>query len=182
MLPPLVAPGNSAGSETYKYKAVAAGGDHSLAIRDNGELYSFGGNGFGQLGNGTVDDGLWVVQVGTDFDWESISAGGGINPVGADDAALNGGHSLAIKTDGTLWAWGSNYYGQLGLGTTDDATTPMQVGKERGWVRVSAGKLHSFAWKADGSLWGWGNNAEGQLGNGTSGTTAKNILVPTRLN
>lgn len=165
---------------TSKVASVSAGGDHNLAIFNDGSLWSWGANGFGQLGNGTIVDGFAPARVGTDLNWESVSVGGGHNDVG-NDQPTNGGHSLAIKTDGTLWAWGSNAYGQLGTGTTDDASAPTQVGTDRDWKRVSAGKLHSFGWKADGSLWMWGNNFYGQLGNGSSGTTAKNILVPTRM-
>lgn len=178
---PGILTGTGAGTDSQKFASMAAGGDHNLAILNNGALFSWGGNGFGQLGDGTTTDGWLPAQIGIDLDWESVSAGGGHNDAG-NDLAANGGHSLAIKTDGTLWAWGSNAFGQLGTGTTDDATAPTQVGTSRDWKRVSAGKLHSFAWKADGSLWGWGNNLNGQLGNGSSGATAKNILVPTRLN
>lgn len=165
---------------TFKVASISAGGDHSLAIFNDGSLWAWGANGFGQLGNGTLVDGFAPAQIGTDLNWESISAGGSHNDVGNDQSA-NGGHSLAIKTDGTLWAWGSNAYGQLGIGTTDDATAPTKVGTDRDWKRVSAGKLHSFAWKADGSLWMWGNNLNGQLGNGSSGSSAANILKPTRM-
>ena len=172
-------------NEPYQFKAVAAGGEHSLAIRDNGELYAFGSNAFGQLGTGTADNDIAnnssVKQVGSESDWDVISAGGGVNPGDTVDESLNGGHSLAIKSDGTLWVWGSNRYGQLGTGNTENISTPTKLGTDRDWVKVSAGKLHSFAWKQDKSLWGWGNNFNGQLGNGNSGDTAKNILVPTRL-
>lgn len=167
-------------SGDLKFASISAGGDHALAILNDGSLWAWGANGFGQVGNGTLVDSFAAVQIGTDKNWESVSAGGGHNDVG-DDQTTNGGHSLAIKTDGTLWAWGSNAYGQLGTGTTDDATSPTQVGTDRDWKRVSAGKLHSFAWKADGSLWMWGNNLNGQLGNGSSGTSAPNILKPTRM-
>jgi len=179
-LSPGILAGTGPGSDAYKYSSIAAGGDHSLAIRDNGELYAWGSNGFGQLGMGTTTDVLEPTQVGTDRDWESASAGGGNNDAG-NDLAINGGHTVAIKNDGTLWAWGSNAYGQLGLGTIEDQSTPVKVNNDTDWKRVSAGKLHTFAWKADGSLWGWGANLNGQLGNGSSGIAAKNILVPTRL-
>lgn len=172
---------SGSGSDEQLFSSMSAGGDHSLAILNNGTLHSWGANGFGQLGNGTTIDGLRASQVGTENNWESVSAGGGHNDSG-NDLPANGGHSLAVKTDGTLWAWGSNSFGQLGLGMTDDTALPTQVGKDTNWKKVSAGKLHSFAWKADGSLWGWGNNLYGQLGNGVAGTTAKDILVPTRLN
>jgi hypothetical protein len=67
-------------------------------------------------------------------------------------------HSLAVKRDGTLWAWGSNDMGQLGVGTTGNHESPVQVGKEADWSSVAAGNTESFAIKQDGSLWAWGYN------------------------
>jgi len=75
-------------------------------------------------------------------------------------------HSLAIKTDGSLWGWGWNGYGQLGDGTTDDRSTPVQA--LTGVAAVAAGGSHTLAIKTDGSLWAWGNNEYGQLGDGTT--------------
>lgn len=167
-------------STTQKFLSASAGGDHNLAIATNSTLWAWGANGSGQVGNGTLADVSAPVQIGTAKNWERVSAGGGHNDV-LDNQTTNGGHSLAIDKDGKLWAWGSNAYGQLGTGTTEDATAPTQVGTDTDWIGVSAGKFHSFAWKGDKSLWAWGNNQNGQLGNGSSGTSAKNILVPTRL-
>ena len=73
-------------------------------------------------------------------------------------------HSLGIKQDGTLWAWGYNSQGQLGLGDTDDRDTPTQVGSDTDWSSVSAGDIHSLGLKQDGTLWAWGYNGQGQLG------------------
>ncbi len=83
----------------------------------------------------------------------------GIKPV------IAGGydHSLGIKADGSLWAWGWNAYGALGLGDTNEHDSPVQVGP--GFVSV-AGWQHSLGLKADGSLWAWGYNYSGQLGLG----------------
>ncbi len=86
-------------------------------------------------------------------------------------------HTVAIKTDGTLWAWGYNEYGQLGDGTWEDKNTPTQIGTDTDWEAVAAGDYHSLALKTDGTLWVWGNNGYGQLGDGT--TVNKNI--PTRI-
>jgi len=75
-------------------------------------------------------------------------------------------HALGITTDGTLWAWGLNSYGQLGDGTTTNRLSPVQVGS--GFAQVAAGYLHTVALKADGTLWAWGYNGFGQLGDGTT--------------
>lgn len=75
--------------------------------------------------------------------------------------------SLALKTDGTLWAWGYNTYGELGDGTTVSRTIPKQIGIDRNWKALSAGYFHSVAIKTDGTLWGWGDNSDGELGDGT---------------
>src|SRR6185436_7579276 len=73
-------------------------------------------------------------------------------------------HSLALKSDGTVWAWGYNYYGTLGDGTTTTRSTPVQVSGLTGVIAVSAGTLHSLALKSDGTVWAWGYNGFGELG------------------
>jgi alpha-tubulin suppressor-like RCC1 family protein len=76
-------------------------------------------------------------------------------------------HTLYVKDNGTVWAWGSNNKGQLGDGTTTDRTTPMQVSGLAGVSAIAAGSAHSVALKNDGTVWTWGSNSNGQLGNGT---------------
>ena len=77
-------------------------------------------------------------------------------------------HRLALKSDGTVWAWGGNTYGQLGDGTTSDRTTPTQVSGLRDIIAISCGEHYSLALKSDGTVWAWGFNEYGQLGDGTT--------------
>ncbi|MDR6966721.1 alpha-tubulin suppressor-like RCC1 family protein/ligand-binding sensor domain-containing protein [Flavobacterium arsenatis] len=85
--------------------------------------------------------------------------------------------TLAIKSDGTLWAWGNNSYGQLGDGTTVNKLVPTQISTSTDWESVSAGFGHSVAIKNNGTLWTWGFNLQGQLGDGTN----TNKTVPTQI-
>ena len=86
-------------------------------------------------------------------------------------------YSLGIQADGSLWAWGWNAYGQLGLGDNSNRNVPTQVGIHRDWIAVTAGDYHSLGIRSDGSLWAWGWNAYGQLGLGDS----SNRNVPTQV-
>jgi len=127
---------------------LAAGNNHSLAIKTDGTLWAWGYNDRGQLGDGTSTNRSTPVQVLTEV--AAVAAGEE--------------HSLAIKTDGSLWAWGSNLGGKLGDGTRTDRWTPVQVLTDV--AAVAAGVYHTLAIKTDGSLWAWGSNSYGQLGDG----------------
>jgi hypothetical protein len=81
-----------------------------------------------------------------------------------EQVAAGGSHTVAIKADGTLWAWGRNQAGQLGDGTTEDQSSPVQVGTATNWLAVAAGHHHTVAVRSDGTLWAWGRNQSGQLG------------------
>jgi len=76
--------------------------------------------------------------------------------------------SLAIKTDGTLWVWGRNDAGQLGIGNTVDRSSPVQVGALSDWAQVCGIDRTSLAIKTDGTLWSWGLASNGLLGNGAT--------------
>ena len=77
-------------------------------------------------------------------------------------------HTVAIKADGTLWAWGQNTYGQVGDGTNTHRNVPTQIGSDTNWVSISAKGFHTVAIKSDGTLWAWGQNSFGQVGDGTT--------------
>ena len=89
-------------------------------------------------------------------------------------------HTLAIKTDGTLWAWGRNDNGQLGIGNTIDKNVPTQVGTDTDWKEIDSGGTNSMAQKVNGTLWAWGSNDYGQVGNGTFGFQ-NYVNVPTQI-
>ena len=132
-----------------EYQTISAGEEHSLAIKNDGTLWAWGSNHYGEVGTGDIK--LYDTPVKVMDDVEAVSAG--------DD------YSLAIKNDGTLWAWGNNDYGQLGDGTTEDRHTPVKI---MGDVEaVSAGYNYSLAIRTDGTLWAWGDNFYGKLGDGT---------------
>ena len=82
--------------------------------------------------------------------------------------ATGNAHTLVLESDGSLFAWGWNNYGQLGDGTNTDRWTPVQIGTDNNWVSIAAGYLHTAAIKSDGTLWAWGGNYYGQLGDGTN--------------
>lgn len=143
---------------------VSAGSTHSLAIKVNGTLWSWGNGQFGQLGNGIFNSATPnVTQIGNATDWSSVSAGYGF--------------SLALKTNGTLWGWGFNNFGQLGDNTTIDKNVPVQIGTANDWLRIDAGGQHALGVKTTGTLWSWGNNNFGQLGNGNN----TNSLIPIQI-
>lgn len=91
-------------------------------------------------------------------------------------------HALAIKTNGTLWAWGINNNGQLGIGTNIGTQTPMQVGADSNWTNVSVGSNHTVALKNNGTLWVWGRNDKGQLGDGTNIDKSSPVQIGTANN
>jgi alpha-tubulin suppressor-like RCC1 family protein len=145
--------------------AVAAGTLHSLAVRSDGTVLAWGGGSSGELGNGQTG---YAASSLTPFAVPGIS--------GVTQVAAGAAHSLALKSDGTVWAWGWNYFGQLGTGSTEIfGLAPTQVKDLTGVTAIGAGASFSMALKSDGSIWTWGANSSGQLGNGSS--TQSNVPV-----
>ncbi len=135
-----------------KVTAISAGQRYSLVLQNDGTVWAWGENEWGQLGDGTTTNSDVPVQVRNLSDVIAISAGHY--------------HSLALKSDGTVWAWGDNESGELGNGTTVSSNVPVQVSGLDGIVAIAAGEAHSLALKKDGTVWSWGNNENGQAGNG----------------
>jgi alpha-tubulin suppressor-like RCC1 family protein len=135
-------------------KAMSAGNYYSLAVRMDGQVWGWGNNYSGQLGDGTTLERYTPVRTLDLTDIVAVAAGGQ--------------HALALKSDGTVWSWGANSYGQLGDGTTNNRLSPALVQGLSGVKAIAAGNGHSLALKTDGTVWAWGNNSSGELGDGTT--------------
>lgn len=136
--------------------AVASGAESSFAIKADGTLWAWGRNTYGQLGDGTTQNRLAPVQVSGLTDVVVVAT-----------SRSSTGHTLAVKRDGTVWAWGYNFLGQLGLGDQTQRNTPTVISGLTNVVAVAAGFSHSMALKADGTVWAWGANFYGEVGDGT---------------
>ena len=153
------------GNET-NWISISAGTAHNLAIKSDGTLWAWGQNLLGQFGVGTTGrrngDANTPVHAAPGNDWKQAAAGGI--------------HTVALKKDGTLWAWGHNWAGSLGTGSTNNSAVPVQVGSATNWIKVWAGMLESVAMQSDGSLWYWGDNPDPAYDKHVG-----QILVPTRI-
>jgi alpha-tubulin suppressor-like RCC1 family protein len=148
------------------WKQVNAGDNYIAAIKTDGTLWTWGLGNFGQLGdstnNSTVSTPITTFAGGTD--WKQVSSGNA--------------HATAVKTDGTLWAWGLGSNGALGNAQTTNRSTPVTTfAGGTNWKQVSAGGYHTTAIKTDGTLWTWGPGSYGQLGN--ADTTSRSTPVTT---
>jgi alpha-tubulin suppressor-like RCC1 family protein len=217
-------PGTTAGGGT-NWKQAACGTSYMAAIKTDGTLWTWGINGYGQLGDGTMSDrsspgttaggGTNWKQVacvaasnyndsnvtaaiktdGTLWTWGAGATGYGFLGAGSitsrsSPGTIAGGgtnwkqvscgsySAAAIKTDGTLWTWGYNGSGQLGDGTTTNRDSPVTIsGGGTNWKQVSVGPSHGIAVKTDGTLWTWGSNGYGQLGTGNTTSRSSPVTV-----
>ena len=168
------------------WAAVSGGMLFSIGLKRDGSLWGWGGNWTGQLGDGEVRQLHQLTlppnkvprrtrpaRIGTDTDWSAIATGAE--------------HVLALKKDGTLWAWGNNDCGQLGIGNFVSTNRPARIGQDRDWVAFAAGGAGQFgaqsaAIKRDGSLWAWGNWQGRALSSSNNGVIKSNLVSrPTRL-
>jgi len=151
---------------------VSSGASHNLALASDGTIWAWGYNHFGQLA-------LPIGQFGVGFKAELTQVGTSKNWV---DVFAAGSRSFAMQSDNTLWGWGENEKGQLGIGPINQNTYyrsyPSKVLNQQKWMRISAGEYHTAGIDSIGQLWFWGSNEFGQFGNGNF--QQKNI--PTLLN
>lgn len=137
------------------WATISCGFFHGVAVKTDGTLWTWGANGGGQLGIGAgAGPRQSPVQVGALTNWLKVSASSYC--------------TLAVKTDGTLWAWGQNGSGELGLGDMTNRSSPVQVGALTNWSNCTNGDYSSMAVKTDGTLWSWGAGGNGQLGIGNT--------------
>jgi alpha-tubulin suppressor-like RCC1 family protein len=144
---------------SYRYaNAIVKPGLNTLV--QGAPIYTYGAwswgnnNPYGQLGLGNTSNKNSPNQIGSLTNWLNLA--GGFY------------HSIAVKDDGTLWAWGRNSQGQLGLGNTTNYSSPKQVGTLTNWLYIGNGYNHTIATTTTNTLYTWGNNSYGQLGNGNT--------------
>ena len=138
-----------------------------VSVKANGTLWSWGRNNSGQLGLGDTTVRSSPTQIGSDTNW-------------AYATSARQGQTFAVKTDGTMWSWGRNYGGSLGLGSSNSSlaySSPKQIGALTNWSRVSTGRFNVHAIKTNGTLWSWGANYSGMsgLGNTTEYRSPKQV-------
>lgn len=155
------------------FTSIMGGNDHTVALSAEGLLYSWGRNEKGQLGDGTTQDRLSPGPV------SMVNAGGAT----FSSIAVSDRYSLALTNEGHLFAWGYNFYGNLGNGTVVDSLVPIAVSTQLTFSAVSAGSAFAVALTSEGRAYAWGYNANGQLGDGTTTTTAaKRTPIPVSTN
>ncbi len=147
---------------------VSAGYAHTVAAMSNGEVYAWGWNKDGQLGDGGTTDASAPLKV----------------PGLAKVIAVEAGYefSMALDSDGCVWTWGSNLFGQLGDGTNTDRHAPAKIPSLSSIVDIAAGDRFAAALKNDGTVWTWGYNGYGQLGDGTYTNRNQPVKVSTLSN
>ena len=156
--------------------AIDGSRSHTLMVKSDGTVWAFGNNTYWQLGDGTTNSSTIPVQV--------VGPGGVGYLSGITAVATGWYHNLALKSDGTVWAWGYNSDGQLGIAVRDSgSSTPVQVKAPAGAgfltdvVAVAAERFWSLALKSDGTVWAWGANYEAGVGDNTTGTRSRPVQV-----
>jgi len=124
------------------FLGIAAGANHGVLLKGDGSVWTWGGNGYGQLG--TDGDDRWTPV--------RVPGLGGVRSVAAGEH-----FTMVLKADGTVWTWGQNEYGELGYGSKEDSPRPAAVGGLPRIVAIAAAGHHSLALDSNGTVWGWGD-------------------------
>ena len=163
---------------------ISAGYDSSMATRTNGisaitSVWTWGGNDFGQLGDGTLTSHSTPERVTGLPVYSPASPLRRVHRAPGRRISATGGFATVLGTDGTVWAWGDDSAGQLGSARSSiPVTRPVNtIGAGSGITQLSAGDFHVLALKSNGSVLAWGSNGSGQLGNGTTTDPAGAVQV-----
>ena len=140
--------------------SIWGGARNAITLKPDGSVWTWGYNTHGQLGDGTNVDKSFPVQV--------LGQGGNGYLTGITHVMGGELHNLALKNDGTVWAWGMNMLDQLGDGNATDSWTPVEVSGLSNITQIASRAYHSLAVKSDGTVWAWGWDFHGALGNGVS--------------
>jgi alpha-tubulin suppressor-like RCC1 family protein len=146
------------------WTVVACGSTFSFGI-NGGRLFAWGNNLYGDLGNGSTVSVSSPVQIGSSTTWRTVSG------------SILGNFALGVN-NGILFSWGQNNYGQLGIGTLVNHSSPVQVGTSQAWTAVAAGGNYAFAISGS-ALFAWGANTFGQLGAGNTKSYSSPVQVGT---
>jgi len=152
------------------WSTIVAAYGNVMSTKTDGTLWSWGTNNYGQAGHNNRIKYSSPMQIGTDTTWSYICS--------ATQSSYP--QAYAVKTDGTMWAWGENSKGQLGLNNTAQYSSPTQVGTQTTWSKVAANRGSTWALKTDGTLWSWGYNQSGVLGHNNA-HPAGNVSSPTQI-
>ena len=151
---------------------VSTGGFVSLALTQDGFVYAWGQDTYGQMGQGTTD-----TNVNTPVKVKGVGGSGFLSNI--TKISCGGYHCMALSSDGTVYAWGMNDYGELGDNSITERKTPIEVSYSGDAVsNISAGFIHSALTTTTGKVYCWGGNGNGQVGDNTSGTNRK---IPTQV-
>ena len=159
---------------------ISAGDGHTVALDEEGKVYTWGKNNFGQLGDGTATNSSLPICIS---DKENELKGKRIVDISAGYR-----HTVAIDEEGKVYTWGANYSGQLGDGTLDYSAEPICISnkenelKGKKIINISAGEDHTVALDEEGKVCTWGNNEVGQLGDGTFNRSTKPICISDKEN
>ena len=153
-------------------RGISAGAYTSYAVRNDSTVWAWGNSFSGQLGNGIVDNAAHQTPT-------QVQVGGGAYPPLSNVATISAGynHCLALLSSGSVYAWGNNFFGQLGGNSTTNSSRAIPVGIF-GVTQIAGGGYHSLALKTDGTVWAWGSNDHGQLGDGTRTNRSNPVQVP----